>query len=90
MYRDLLASCEEEKEAITRNPETSVTDEDKQLEKEIESKMEDLTSIPTFPGRLLEGILSTIANVSQELTSGVTGCCPLSSWLTCVASFPLR
>lgn len=53
LYRDLLASCEEEKEAVTRNPEPSATDEDKQLEKEIESKMEDLTSIPTFPGKLV-------------------------------------
>jgi hypothetical protein len=50
LYRDLLFSCEEEKEAVTKNPENSVRDEDKQLEKEIESKMEDLTSIPTFPG----------------------------------------
>jgi hypothetical protein len=52
LYRDLLFSCEEEKEAVTKNPENSVRDEDKQLEKEIESKMEDLTSIPTFPGKI--------------------------------------
>lgn len=52
-YADELVSCEEIKEAIRVDPDAY----EKLAEREIESKVEDLTSIPTLLGSLFSHLV---------------------------------